>query len=312
MGVPILDRRFLVVSGKGGTGRTTVAAALAVAAMARGKRVLVAQMNAHERLATLLGFHGDAGRTVRMVRPGLSVVNMHPREALLEYVLMTLRSETIARAILDSRAVRGFLGAVPGVESYSMLGKAWFHTTEQESARDKYDMVIVDAPASGHVTTLLRVPRAILEVMPRGPLARDAQLISELLSDERRAAFLAVTLPEELPVRETLGLVRIVRDELRVPRGPIIVNAVPPARLVDPALRAVLDRTREPHDDPHIAPTLSGTRALARRRLDAEAAIARLRDEADARLCELPRYPVTRLRPEHVEELARALEAGLG
>ena len=104
--------------------------------------------------------------------------------------------------------MRGFLGAIPGLDAYAMLGKAWWHTTEREGGRPRYDLVILDGPASGHATLMLRIPGAILAAMPKGPLARDARAIDELLHDPARAALVIVTLPEELPVRETGELVR--------------------------------------------------------------------------------------------------------
>ena len=91
-----------------------------------------------------------------------------------EYGVMVLRSELVTRALFENRAVRGFLGAIPGLDAYAMLGKAWWHTTETVDGRPRYDLVIFDGPASGHAALMLRIPQAILTAMPKGPLARDA------------------------------------------------------------------------------------------------------------------------------------------
>src|SRR5882672_3269019 len=163
----LLERRFIVLSGKGGVGRTTVAAALARAAADAGKRVLVAQASAADRLGRLFGRFGPVGTDVVTLTPGIDAVNMTPQSALHEYGLMVLRSELVTRAVFENRAVRGFLGAIPGLDAYAMLGKAWWHTTEMSATSGaargpRYDLVIFDGPASGHATLTLRIPGAIL------------------------------------------------------------------------------------------------------------------------------------------------------
>src|SRR5262249_21654032 len=150
----LLERRFIVLSGKGGVGRTTVAAILARLAVAAGKRVLIAQTASAERLGRMLGRPGPVGPAVVSVAPGVDAVNMPPQTAIREYALMVLRSDLVYRAVFENRAVRGFLGAVPGLDAYSMLGKAWWHTTEMANGRPRYDLVILDGPASGHATMM--------------------------------------------------------------------------------------------------------------------------------------------------------------
>src|SRR5256885_10197559 len=190
---PLFQRRLLILSGKGGVGRTTVAAALARAAVHAGKRVLLAQMDSPERLGRLLGHQEGIGSEVTAVSEGLDAVNMTARRALHQYGLMVLRYEALYRTVFENRAVQGFLDAVPGLDAYAMLGKAWWHTTERLHGQPRYDLVILDAPASGHTATMLRIPRAIVDTMPRGPLARDAVAMGELFRDPARSSFVIVT-----------------------------------------------------------------------------------------------------------------------
>ena len=103
-----------------------------------------------------------------------------PQSSIHEYGLKVLRSELVTRAVFENRAVRGLLGAIPGLDAYALLGKAWWHTTEMRDGRPRYDLVIFDGPASGHAALMLRIPQAILNVMPKGPLAGDARAIKEL------------------------------------------------------------------------------------------------------------------------------------
>jgi anion-transporting ArsA/GET3 family ATPase len=311
-GTPVLERKFLMVAGKGGVGRTTVAAALARAATAAGKRVLLAQMESADRLARLFGLARPVPDEVVPVGQGMWAVNMTPKSALHEYALMVLKYESLYRALFENKAVRGFLGAVPGLDAYAMLGKAWWHTTELVDGRPRFDLVIVDGPASGHAARVLAIPQAILDAVPKGPLARDAGAIRALLSDPTRFAFVMVTLPEELPARETASLAHEASRTLKLALAPLIVNGVPSARFSDPAVVSLLDATAPATlgaTGAPLASTLAGARLLHQRRQDAEQNLARLRDDPGLPMIELPRLPATSLGPDEVAQLAEVISA---
>jgi Mrp family chromosome partitioning ATPase len=308
----LFDLKLIVISGKGGVGRTTVAAALARAAADAGKRVLLAASTTTDRLGRMFGRGEPVGTSIVPLAPGIDGVNMTPESALHEYGLLTLRSELVTRALFENRAVRGFLGAVPGLDAYAILGKAWWHTTELSNGRPRYDLVILDGPASGHAALMLRIPEAILTAMPKGPLSRDAQALHDLLHDPARAALVIVTLPEELPARETVELAATARDTLGLPLGPLVVNAFPSEAAVAPALTALLDRL--PSDppgplQPDGAPTpLRATLRLAasaraQRRL-ADTVLAKLRRDPGLPIVALPRLPTVDLGPPAIAELA--------
>jgi len=304
----LFDRRILIVAGKGGTGRTTVAAALARAAVRAGKRVLLAQTNAPPRLAHLLGYPEGIGSEIVAVGERLWAVNMNQRAALREYLLKVLRYDTLYRALFENRAVRSFLGAFPGLDAWAMLGKAWWHTTEQEGGRQKYDLLVLDGPAAGHIVTMLRAPGAVQAAMPRGLLARPAAAAIALLSDPARAALLIVTLAEELAARETVALAHLVRESLQIPLGPLIVNALPPVTAGQTELRSVLQRTAEQPVDPALRATLAGASILVARRCDAERIMDNLSRDPGLPMIRLPRMPTNDLGPAEVEHLSRLLE----
>jgi anion-transporting ArsA/GET3 family ATPase len=312
---PLLQRRFIVLSGKGGVGRTTVAAAVARAAADAGKRVLVAQASAAERLGRLYGRFGPVGTEIVTLAPGVDAVNMTPQSALHEYIIMMLRSELVYRALFENRAVRGFLGAIPGLDAYAMLGKAWFHTTEmlpassRGPARPRYDLVILDGPASGHATLMLRIPGAILKAMPKGPLSHDARAMRTLLSDAHRAALVVVTLAEELPARETAEIAAVARGELQLPMGPVIVNAVPSDALSQPEADTVLGPLAADAGDSPLAATLGIARSLRSHRRLADEQLERLRRDPGGPLITLPRLPSADLGPAEVAVLAARIAA---
>src|SRR5262249_11022752 len=151
-------------------GKTTVCAAEALALAAKGKRVLVAMCNAKERLSTMLGVP-PIGPQLARVADGVWAVNIDPEKAIEEYGVLVLRSRALYKTLFDNRYVRTFLRAVPGMQEWAMLGKAWWHTTERRpDGSFKYDVVILDAPATGHGLDMIRVPRVILDVAPHGLL----------------------------------------------------------------------------------------------------------------------------------------------
>ena len=306
----ITDLRFVVVSGKGGVGRTTVAATLARVAAARGKHVLLATAAATDRVGRLFGRDEPLGPAIVTLAPGIDGVNITPSSSLIEYGVKVLRSEMVSRALFENRAVRSLLGAIPGLDAYALLGKAWWHTTEMRDGRPRYDLVVFDGPASGHAALMLRLPQAILNAMPRGPLASDAREIKALMQDQARAALVIVTLAEDLPARETLELAAQARGPLGMPLGPVIVNALPTDALSVPAVDAVMAAAAPARgaipDDKSAAPlraTLAMAVGVRAHREAADRIRAGLKRDLGLPMITLPRIPTAEIGPAIIAEL---------
>ncbi len=316
---PLFTRRFIVVAGKGGVGRTTVTAAIALAAARSGQRVLICQTKAKERMSTLFGVPPIGPEIVR-VRERLWAVNMTPQSALREYGAMVLRSEFIAKQVLENRISRAFLHAVPGVDDYAMLGKAWFHTTEEEHGRPKYDLVLLDGPATGHVLTLLSVPDSILSTVPEGPLTTSARATHDLLRDPRRCAFVIVTLAEDMPVNEAIELARKAQA-MGLPLGPIVVNGLFPPRFqlggsaAGLALLLGKDGGRALHEGPtadaSIASLVDSARLGERRRALNDVQLERLQRDLPLPQVQLPQLFRSDFGLEATTELSDRIEGQL-
>ena len=305
---PILtDLRFVVISGKGGVGRTTIAVTLAHVAARAGKRVLLAAAAATDRIGRMFGRDEPLGPTITTLAPNIDGVNITPASSLHEYGVKVFRSELITRAVFDNRAVRSVLGAIPGLDAYALLGKAWFHTTETQDGRPRYDLVFFDGPASGHVALMLRIPQAILNVMPKGPLAGDARAIKTLLEDPTRAALVIVTLAEELPAREALELAAQARGPLAVPLGPLLVNALPTDALSGPALDSVLSAAAASppagSGDRSLQATLRLAAGVRAHREAADRVLAGLKRDLGMPMITLPRIPTAEIGPAIIAEL---------
>lgn len=220
------SRRFLFVTGKGGVGKTTFCAALALALAGQGKRVLVAMPQGKERLSALLG-SPPLTSEIAQVGNNLWAVNLAPERALYEYGEMILKVKALAKAVFDNKYTRTFFRATPGLYEWAMLGKAWFHTTEKlENGANRFDIVLFDAHATGHGVDMLRVPKVILDAVPPGILRRDAEAAWAMFKDPTQSGVIVVTLPEEMPTTETVELVGNIRTELELPVLKLIVNGV--------------------------------------------------------------------------------------
>lgn len=302
----LLNLRFVTVVGKGGVGKTTVAAALAVAAAKRGKRVLIAMCNTKERISQLLEVP-PIGATNQRVLPGIDAVNMSPKVALEEYGMMVLKVRALYRAIFENRLVSAFLRGTPGIEAWSMLGKAQFHAYETlPDGRPRYDMVILDSPATGHGLEMLRVPRVLLDVAPPGLLRREAERAWELFSDPKRAGALLVTLPEDMPASESIELYTALTEELKLPVAGLAINSVMPV-LFNPSERAFLAQAVRETKTSDLTFSLiqAGRRRTERERVQTES-IERLAKALPLHRYELPQLVVPEVKRAGVEQLAEA------
>lgn len=227
----LTQRRLVIVTGKGGTGKTTVAAALALAAARDERRVLVVEVGAAEAIPQLLAPGGPpVGYAGRALAPGLTAMRIDPYAALAEYLVLQLGGRFVVERVLSNRGFRQLMNASPGWRDLITLGKIWHLERMQEaSGRPKFDLIVVDAPATGHGIAFLDVPRVVVSAVRTGPLRRHSQAVQDLIEDPERTLLLPVAIAEELPARETAELVTTVREKLVISMDRVVVNGVAPA-----------------------------------------------------------------------------------
>jgi anion-transporting ArsA/GET3 family ATPase len=293
----LLDRRLVFVLGKGGVGRSTVAAALGLAAARSGRRSIVVEVSGRGDVPRLFGRSGSAGVETEL-RDGLWTLSVEPRAALEEYLRDQLPGRMIGELIGSSGAFGYVAAATPGLRELLTIGKIW------ELAQDRrrpegalpYDVVVVDAPATGHGLALLEAPRTFAAAAQIGPIARQGALIAETLRDRRQTALAAVATPDRAAVDELLDM----REQLDGQLDAVLVNGAM-ARRYDAAdvaaLRVALGRG---------APAEPVAIALAEeeRASEQRAQVARLPGPV-----ELPLLLAAQIGPVELGELADALVA---
>jgi anion-transporting ArsA/GET3 family ATPase len=304
--------RFLFVTGKGGVGKTTIAASLARMRSRAGERVLLAVTDPAAYRQVLPGARFEPDPIAHEAR--FYTVLVEAESALKEYGRLLIKPRLARQALFDNRFVQGFLTALPGLPQWAVLGKAWYHTTETSDGAPRFDAVIFDAPATGHAVDLLRLPRVITELAPASILRRDADLAWQMLRDPRQSSIVLVNLPEELPTNETIELADKIARELGLPVGAVLQNRV--RELVfSAAERDALARI-PPIESAAPADTVleaAAARAIRERaQLESRERLAALRLPGVApRVVELPDLDPSLGGPQLIDTLARALATAL-
>lgn len=249
--IPLLDRKLLFVTGKGGVGKSTVAAALGLLAAEAGKKTLVCEVDAKGNLADFYEC-GDTAFDARELQPGLWAMSMNTEESLKEYLSLQLRIPLVARIGPLARTFDFIANAAPGVKEILTVGKVTWEVKEAN-----YDLVIVDSVASGHIVGQLTAPVGINELVQVGVVRNQTQWMLDILEDPKQTGVVIVSAPEEMPTTETIELVERLDAETHVDLAAIVVNRVLP-ELFTERDEAVFDRLRQPAAVESLGEALGG------------------------------------------------------
>ncbi|PRP90995.1 Arsenical pump-driving ATPase [Enhygromyxa salina] len=293
-------RRLLIVSGKGGVGRTTVAALLGSALAARARKVLIATTGHDDRLAWMLGGEQLSDQPVE-IAPGLEIQRLVPATCVEEYGALVTRSQRLSHMVFGNKVIRRLLRAIPGLDDFAILGKVWHEAVRARS----YDTIVFDGPASGHLRLVLGVPQAILETVAEGPLTAEAEAMRNSLQDPSVCAAVLVGLPEPWPLTELGELATALRREIGMGAGTLVVNKLWP--LLPPL------PPRE-HDDA-VSNMLAVVDRIGERGRDQREVVSAWLDERantklDEDLITVPWWPWGLEGPKQLRELLATIEAG--
>jgi anion-transporting ArsA/GET3 family ATPase len=291
----LLDKRLVVVTGKGGAGKTTVAVALGLVAARLGKRVVLCEVGGTDRMSRLV--------------PELTTVSVDPEEAKREWLRYQLKSRTLAGVLGGSSLFQYLTAAAPGLTELVTIGKVWdLAQLEPRAGGQSFDLAIVDAPATGHGLAMLRAPSTYASIARVGPVGRHAERIDSFLHDASQTAVLAVALPEEMPVNETVEFEQAMRRELDIGLDAIVVNAVHPTRFRPPDIEVL--RATATHTPVTRAAVNAALSEYTRARAE-HGQVRRLRRAAIAPVTTLPRIFQPELGRGEIDHLSTELERKL-
>jgi hypothetical protein len=314
--------RVWVVAGKGGVGKTTVSAVLAATAASAGLSVLVIELEGKRGLGAMFGNEGPVGyEAVALRGPGpderaapggppagaIWARRLTPDDALLEY-LADHGLQRVSKRLVSSGVVDVVATAIPGIRDVLVLGKV-----KQLERTGVADMVILDAPATGHAMTFLTSASGLLDAARAGPVRQQAADVVELLRDPARCRVLPVTLPEEIPVSEAVESARLLRERVAIHLGPVVVNCFEegPGQLRVPAAQAAQEAGAAL--DAATLDALEAARTFRLRRLElVEEQVDRLARELPLAQLRLPRLDAPSIRPAELDRLAEAMAGAIG
>jgi anion-transporting ArsA/GET3 family ATPase len=286
-------------------GKTTVAAALGIVAARRGLRTIVAEVAARDDVSRALGTDPAGPETESRLGEHLHHISIDPQDALEEYLSERLPSGLLADVLARSRVFGYLAAATPGMRELLTVGKVW--ELAQEARRTPggrpYDLVVLDAPATGHGVAILEAPRTFADVARVGPIHRQGRTIDAMLSDPARTGVVAVARAEEMPVAETLALQDALAAQVGLPVDLVVANGLLADRFTPGEVAALASATPS-------APVRAALTGHARAR-EQRRQLARLRRGARAPVVTLPFLAEPVLDAEAIEPLVAALERAL-
>jgi anion-transporting ArsA/GET3 family ATPase len=306
----ILSKRVIFVAGKGGAGKTTITAALAIAAAGQNKKVLVVESYENEALSSIFGQNGLTAKPVKF-NPNIWGVRIDPKIVLEEYVQKYVTVPFVAYQLIHSRIFEHLTVATPGLKEVMTLSQIWRYEqkTNPTTKTPLYDLVIIDSPATGHGLSLLRVPSTLISMLQTGPIATQTRWVEDMLKDSARTCMILVALPEELPVNETLELERKAENDLNICVAAIIVNMVYPEIFSQSEILNIerMDNSGIEKKHPLIE---AAQKQIVRHKLQ-QTYINRLLTEGEHPIFQVPFYYTNNLNREQIKDIAEHIRTGL-
>ncbi|MCX6128799.1 MAG: hypothetical protein NTX25_07010 [Proteobacteria bacterium] len=233
----LLDKKLLMVTGKGGIGKTLTSYALAQLACAQGKKVCLVESSAHDQLAPLFGSE-PVGHNLRELQPRLHVINLNAQDNFRDFVIKHLGFAKLFEKVFTRPIVRSFIQMMPGIAELTLLGRLFYFS--ELDREDRFDLVILDGFASGHFQSLMKTPDAVLQSGMLGPVIEETRRVQAFVTNPLKTAVVLVAVAEELVISEALEFSSRLRLETKAPLTTVLVN-----RLF-PKLPSDLDNSRYP------------------------------------------------------------------
>jgi len=302
----LLDKRLAFVTGKGGVGKSTCAIALGLAAAAEGKRTIVCEVASQENASRVFK-KGQVGFNEVEVAENLWAISIDPDESLREYLLLQLKVRAMRDLLVRSRVFNYLAAATPGLKELVTIGKIWeLAQTDRKVKKGRtYDLVIVDAPATGHGVGFLQTPRTFAAIARMGPMHSQATALDRFITDHELTGVAIIAIPEEMPVNESASLEEQLTKEVGIAVDRVYMNAMYPERFSsDEASK--LERVLELTEGPSHAAVRAALSQFRRSRTQREQ-LKRLTKEVSPPVKTLPFIFQPRLDVSALRRLAEAM-----
>lgn len=302
-------QRVLIVTGKGGVGKTTVSLGIAMAAARAGKKVILTETSGARTVPAIFGVAGQ-GYTPHQLLPNLWTLSITPEEAIEDYVVQQIKVRALFKLVFRNRIMGPFVDAVPGLHDAVQLGKVFDLEQERRRGVPAWDLVVVDAPATGHGLTMLASARSMMELTRAGPLHEGVRRVDTVLGDPAKTGLVLVALPEEMPVNETLELWSQLGPS-RAQGRLVVLNQVhdrPPGFDGWEAAQPALSTSGRPA----LAEAADIAQRWVARVRQQDAARARLAAGIDCPLVDLPWTGPTAVQPDQMDAIVDQLAPALG
>jgi anion-transporting ATPase len=302
----LLNKRLVFVTGKGGVGKSTISLAMGLSAAGRGKRTIVCEVSSQETASRVFK-KGEIGFNEVEVAPNLWAISIDPDESLREYLLIQLKVRAMRDLLVRSRLFNYLAAATPGLKELVTIGKVWelAQSDRRVKKASRYDLVIVDAPATGHGVAFLQTPRTFAGIARVGPVHSQARELDRFITDHASTGVAIVALPEEMPVNESASLEGQLSGDVGMAVDRVYMNGMYPERFSRGEVRD-LERTVDEADGPARA-AIRAALSEHRRTRSHQAQLQRLKRRVSAPVRTLPFIFKPTLDVPELERLAGAL-----
>jgi anion-transporting ArsA/GET3 family ATPase len=302
----LLDKRLVFVTGKGGVGKSTVALAMGMAGAARGKRTIVCEISKQENASRLFQ-KGEIGFNEVELAENLWAISIDPDESMREYLLLQLKVRAMRDLLVKSRLFNYLAAATPGLKELVTIGKIWELAQPQRRVKKarEYDLVVVDAPATGHGIGFLQTPRTFAGIARMGPIHNQAKELDRYITDHRAAGVAIVSIPEEMPVNESASLESTLDGEVGVAVDRVYMNAMYPERFDQEDARELEQAENDAGGSASAA--INAALSQYRRSLTQRDQLERLKRQVSSPIRTLPFIFKPKLEVPDVQRLAAAL-----
>jgi anion-transporting ArsA/GET3 family ATPase len=302
----LLDKKLVFVTGKGGVGKSTVALAMGIAGAARGKRTIVCEISRQQNASRLFR-KGEIGFNEVALADNLWAISIDPDESMREYLLLQLKVRAMRDLLVRSRLFNYLAAATPGLKELVTIGKIWELAQPQRRVKKarEYDLVVVDAPATGHGIAFLQTPRTFAGIARVGPIHNQAKELDRYITDHATTGVAIVAIPEEMPVNESASLERTLDDQLGVAVDRVYMNAMYPERFDEGDARELEQALDGIDGGPRAA--INAALSQYRRSLTQREQLERLKQQVSSPIKTLPFIFKPKLEIPEVERLAAAL-----